>query len=129
MRRPFSPVHSHGIFSFGEAAGRIEHNNTPATRCRELTEHVLCAGSADDDLRLQRGHADLHAGVAVLRKLAGEHLVELGEEHAIGNELQVTQDTPGERRGVFRPLPTAFRATARHHEGSRSSTQSPRISS
>lgn len=70
----------------------------------------MCAGGADDDLRLERGHADLNAGVAVLSKLAGEHLVELGEEDAIGNELCSTQSGRGEHSFRFAEPGDAFPA-------------------
>ena len=53
-----------------------------------LTEHVLCAGGADDDLRAQRRHTDLHAAVAVLGQLPGQQLIQLGVEHTVGYELQ-----------------------------------------
>ena len=53
-----------------------------------LTEHVLGAGGADDDLGPHGGDADLDAGVAVLSELTHEELVELGVEDAIGHELQ-----------------------------------------
>lgn len=57
-------------------------------RTHELTEDVLGAGGADDDLGAHGGDADLDAGVAVLRELARQHLVQLREEHPIRHELR-----------------------------------------
>lgn len=51
-------------------------------------QHILRARGADDDLRLGGRHAHLHTAVAILRELLGEHLVQLGVEHAIGDELR-----------------------------------------
>ncbi len=51
------------------------------------TQHILGAGSLDDNLSAQRGHAHIHAGVAVLSELAGQQLVQLRIEHTIGHEL------------------------------------------
>lgn len=53
-----------------------------------LAEHVLRARGADDDLRAHRRDAHLHAGVAVLRQLPRQHLVELGVEHTVADELR-----------------------------------------
>jgi hypothetical protein len=53
-----------------------------------LAEHVLGARGADDDLRAHRGHADLDAGVSVLGELPGQHLVQLGIEDTIADELR-----------------------------------------
>jgi hypothetical protein len=55
-----------------------------------LTQHVLCPGGADDDLCAHGGHTDLHARVAILCQLTSQQLVQLGEEHAIGDELKGT---------------------------------------
>ena len=52
-----------------------------------LAEHVLRARRHDDDLGAGGGDAHLHAGVAILGELAGEELVQLGLEDAVGNEL------------------------------------------
>jgi len=56
-------------------------------RSWERTQNVLSAGSSDDDLGAHGGHADLHAGVAILGELSGKKLVELGEKHAVSYEL------------------------------------------
>lgn len=57
--------------------------------CRRAhTEDVLGAGGTDDDLGAHGGDAHLDAGVAVLCELAGEHLIQLREEHAIRHELR-----------------------------------------
>jgi hypothetical protein len=53
-----------------------------------LTQHVLGPGSANNDLRAQRGHTDLNAGISIGSQLANEQLIKLGVEHAIGNKLQ-----------------------------------------
>jgi len=53
-----------------------------------LTEHVLRARGADDDLRAHRRDAHLHAGVAVLGQLPRQHLVKLGVEHTVADELR-----------------------------------------
>lgn len=57
-----------------------------------LAEDVLGAGGADYDLGAHGGDTDLDTGVAVLRELAGEHLVKLGEEHTIRHELPLLAD-------------------------------------
>lgn len=53
-----------------------------------LTQHVLCPGGTDDDLGAQGGHTDLHTRVAILSKLTGQQLIQLGIEHAVCNELK-----------------------------------------
>lgn len=52
-----------------------------------LTKDILGAGGADDDLSPHGRNPNLDAGVAVLRQLTGEHLVQLREEHSIGHKL------------------------------------------
>lgn len=56
-----------------------------------LTEDILGAGGADDDLGPHGRNPNLDAGVAVLRQLTGEHLVQLREEHSIGHKLPRAQ--------------------------------------
>ena len=53
-----------------------------------LAKDVLGPGGHDDDLSPGGGDPDLHAGVAILGELAGQELVELGLEHAVGDELE-----------------------------------------
>jgi hypothetical protein len=60
------------------------------------TQDVLGAGGADDDLGAHGGDADLHAGVAVLRELPGQHLIQLREEHPIRHELRATEQMRGQ---------------------------------
>jgi hypothetical protein len=55
---------------------------------RRLTQHVLRARGADDDLRAHGRLAHLHAAVAVLGQLPHQELIELGVEHAVRNELR-----------------------------------------
>jgi len=62
---------------------------------QELTQHVLSAGRADDDLRAHGSHAHFNTGVAILGKLTSQQLVELGVEHAVCDELQAAQGTAG----------------------------------
>lgn len=53
-----------------------------------LAEDVLGPRGHDDDLGTGRSDADLDAGVAVFGEFAGQELVELSPEHAIGDELK-----------------------------------------
>lgn len=53
-----------------------------------LAENIVRQGGTDDDLGLGRRNANLHTAVAILRQLLGEHFVQLGVEHAIGDELR-----------------------------------------
>lgn len=52
-----------------------------------FTEDVLSASGSDDDLSADRGDPDFDAGVAVLRQLSGQNLVQLGEENSVGHKL------------------------------------------
>merc|ERR1719453_1634988 len=94
MRRPFSPSTSRArvarmIISVlsGELEALLHEGGELTDAAALLTEHVTGAGGADDNLGLERGHADLDTGVAISRKLTGEELVELGVEDAVGHEL------------------------------------------
>ena len=56
----------------------------------ELTQDILSASGADDDLSSHGGDANFHPGVAILGELPGEKLVKLGEEHTVCYELQTS---------------------------------------
>ena len=43
-----------------------------------LSEDILGPGGHDDDLSLGRGHADLHAAVAILGQLSISRVVQVG---------------------------------------------------
>jgi hypothetical protein len=80
---------------------------------RARTENVLGAGYADDDLGAHGGHASLHAGVAVLRKLAGQHLIQLRKEHPISDELRPTEQMTSQTSNSLR----AGKPSSRSGEG------------
>jgi hypothetical protein len=52
-----------------------------------VAEHVLGARSLDDQLCASRRVADLDAGIAILRELTLQQLVQLGVEHTVVDEL------------------------------------------
>ena len=54
----------------------------------EEHEFYALPGGHDDDLGPGGCDPDLDAGVAILGQLAGQELVQLGLEHAIGDELE-----------------------------------------
>ena len=71
----------------GESETLLDNRSELANAPSLLSEHILGARGADDDLRAGRGLADLDTCIALLGKLTREQLVELGVEHTVGNEL------------------------------------------
>jgi hypothetical protein len=76
-----------GKLVLGEAEALLQDERELLDALVVLAQHVLRVGGADDDLRADGGHANLHAGVTSGAQLADEELVELSMEHAIGDEL------------------------------------------
>mmetsp|Transcript_91464 Transcript_91464/g.165166 ORF Transcript_91464/g.165166 Transcript_91464/m.165166 type:complete len:201 (-) Transcript_91464:27-629(-) len=57
-----------------------------------LSEDLASAGGTDDDLRADGSHTDLDAGIAILAQSAGQELVQLGIEDAVGHKLALLGD-------------------------------------
>lgn len=85
----------------GEVESLLHHRRQLPDPATLLTEDALGAGGADDDLGPHGGDPDLDAREAVLPELAGEHLVQLGQEHAIrdASEPTTNEDSAGDLEG------------------------------
>ena len=83
-------VHTFGV-QFHSTIGKLETLLDDRGQLTDalsfLSEDVLCACGADDDLGPVGRGADLHSGKAIFGELTGQQLVQLGVEHSIGNEL------------------------------------------
>ncbi|KAG5460427.1 MAG: hypothetical protein BJ554DRAFT_7524, partial [Olpidium bornovanus] len=87
-------VQLHGVLREIEAL--LDERSELADPAAPLAEDLLRLGGADDDLRARGGHADLHAGIALLRELAREELIELGVEDAVRDKLLIFRRKAGE---------------------------------
>ena len=74
--------------SLGEVEPLLDDGGELANPAALLSEHVLGAGGHDNDLGPGGRHTDLDTGVAILGQLTSEELVQLGLEHAVGDELE-----------------------------------------
>ena len=74
-------------FTYGELEALLHEERELANAATLLAEHGLRARRAKDDLGAHRRHAHLEAGVAVLAEVALHHLVQLGLEDTVGDEL------------------------------------------
>ena len=76
-------------FTYGELEALLHEERELANAAALLAEHGLRARRANDDLGAHRRHAHLEAGVAVLAEVALHHLVQLGLEDTVGDELLI----------------------------------------
>lgn len=73
-----------------------------------FTQHVLGAGSPDNDFRAVGGGTDLHSGVPILGQLTSQQLVQFGVKDSIGNELALGRQTATASRHFFTFLKITF---------------------
>lgn len=96
--------------AFGKVETALHQRRKLANSSALLTEHVRSARGADDDFRAHRGHAHFHTRVAIFGEFADEHFIELGEEHAIGDELCLITIKPTVSHRVRARIPRRRRA-------------------
>jgi len=80
---------------FGELETLVDERGELADATTLLAENLLCVSGTDDDLSASVSYADLTTRVTLLRKLAGEELVEFCAEDTIGNELSLLANLRG----------------------------------
>ncbi len=75
-----------------EAPTRLDETSELADAATLLTEDVLSAGGADNNLGKDGGAANLDTGVAVGTEGAGEELIEFGVENTVCDKLALLGD-------------------------------------
>jgi len=80
---------------FGELETLVDERGELADAAALLAENLLSVGSTDDNLSASVSYANLTTRVTLLRKLAGEELVEFCAKDTIGNELSLLANLSG----------------------------------